>query len=159
MKGLTVVERIIIESLEKRTLSYQEVQNQTGLQDNICFNVLQALILKGLVITDGRNYTMSKHLTEELLEVVNNQEKKKGETLEYIEAMTEYRGQHNFHFKKVALDSRDEKIFKAMLLNLESFLADAHRKSEKEVLLKDQKVVMWAMGDLEQLVNQILTGK
>ncbi len=61
-----------------------------------------------------------------------------------------------FKFKKVAMDSRDEKIFKAMLINLESFLNEAHKKAEKLTPLNEQKIIFWGMANTNQLLNQII---
>jgi hypothetical protein len=57
------------------------------------------------------------------------------------------------------MDSRDEKIFVAMLSNLESFLADAHKKAHASVSVKDRKVVFWGMGNVDKIITQIVTGK
>jgi hypothetical protein len=57
------------------------------------------------------------------------------------------------------MDSRDEKIFIAMLSNLESFLADAHKKAQSTVPVKERKVIFWGLGEVNQLMNQIVAGK
>ena len=53
MKGLSSLERIILEGIGKGVLVYEEIQKQTGLNENVCYNILQALIIRGLVKTDG----------------------------------------------------------------------------------------------------------
>jgi hypothetical protein len=93
------------------------------------------------------------------MEEINGLEARKAESLELIEAVLDQKEQRIFRFQKIALDSRDEKIFVAMLSNLESFLKDAHMKAQQTVPLKDRKVVFWGMGEVSKLMNQVMTGR
>jgi hypothetical protein len=158
MKGLSSLERIILESLGKQVLVYEEIQMQTGLHQNVCFNVLQALIIRGLVSTDGARYKISETLSPLMMEEINGREAKQAESLEMIEAVVDQKDGRVFRFQKIAMDSRDEKIFVAMLSNLESFLADAHKKAQATVPMKDRKVVFWGMGEVKNLMTQIVMG-
>jgi cyanate lyase len=158
MKGLSSLERIILESLGRQTLVYEEIQMQTGLHENVCFNVLQALIIRGLVATDGVRYRIAETLSPLMMEEINGADSKAAESLELIEAVVEQKSDRVFRFQKVAMDSRDEKIFLAMLSNLETFLADVHKKSQGSVPLKERKVVFWGMGEVKTLMSQIVMG-
>lgn len=158
MKGLSSLERIILESLGKQVLVYEDIQQQTGLHENVCFNVLQALVIRGLVNTDGVRYRISESLPPLIMEEINGPEAKQAESLEMIEAVLEQKNGKVFRFQKIAMDSRDEKIFLAMLSNLESFLIDAHRKAQGSVPMKDRKVVFWGMGEVKNLMSQIVMG-
>lgn len=158
MKGLSSLERIILESLGRQTLVYEDIQIQTGLHENVCFNVLQALIIRGLVATDGVRYRITENLSPIIMEEINGAESKAAESLELIEAVVEQKSDRVFRFQKVAMDSRDEKIFLAMLSNLETFLADVHKKSQGSVPLKERKVVFWGMGEVKTLMSQIVAG-
>ncbi len=94
-----------------------------------------------------------------MMEEINGYEARKAESLELIEAVVDQSSDRIFRFSKIAMDSRDEKIFIAMLSNLESFLKDAHVKAQSTVPLKDRKVVFWGMGDVQKLMNQVIVGK
>ena len=159
MKGLSSLERIVLECLGKNTLTYEEVQTQSGLHENVCFNILQALIIRSILKTNGMRYRISENLSPIMLEEINGMEAKIAESLEMIEAVVENKAQRVFRFQKVAMDTRDEKIFLAMLSNLESFLVDAHKKAQSSVPLKERKVVFWGGGDVQSLMNQIVMGK
>lgn len=159
MKGLSSLERIILESIGKQVLVYEDIQMQTGLHENVCYNVLQALIIRGLVSTDGVRYNISKTLSPLIMEEVNGNESKKAESMEMIEALVDQKEGRVFRFQKVAMDSRDEKIFIAMLSNLESFLSDVHKKAQASVPMKDRKVIFWGMGEVKNLMTQIVVGR
>ena len=159
MKGLSSLERIILESIGKGVLVYEEIQKQSGLNENVCYNIIQALIIRGLVKTDGIKYRISESLSPLIIEEINGKEAKEAEYVELMEAVVDLKGDRVFRLQKIAMDSRDEKIFVAMLSNLESFLADAHKKAHASVSVKDRKVVFWGMGNVDKIITQIVTGK
>ena len=158
MKGLSSLERVVLESIGKEVLGYEEIKNQAGLLENVFHNVLQALIIRGLVAMDGTKYRISEKISPLIIEEINGKLAKEAEYLELIEAVIHQKPKKVFHLKKVAMDSKDEKIFGALLYNLESFLADAHKKAEKSTSIKERKVIFWGMSDIESLLTQIVTG-
>lgn len=158
MKGLSSLERIVLECIGTEALSYEMIQMHTGLLDNVCFNVLQALVLRGLLKTDGSHYTVSDMITPLVMEEINGMDAKVAESMELMEALLEQRSERVFRFQKVALSQRDEKIFLAMLSNLDAFLSDAHEKAQKHVPLKDRKVIFWGVGEVKKLMTQIAKG-
>ena len=159
MRGLSSLERVILECIGLESLSYEEVQAQAGLQENVCFNILQALIIRGILKSEGGRYRVNEKISPLMMEEINGIEARKAESLELMEAILEQKGQRIFRFQKVAMDARDEKIFVAMLSNLESFLKDAHQKAKSSVPLKERKVVFWGMGEVQSLMNQVMTGR
>ncbi len=159
MKGLSSLERSVLECLGKKNLTYEEIHFQSGLHENVCFNILQALIIRGVLATDGARYRISENLSPLIQEEINGMDAKLAESLELIEAVLDQPAGRNFKFAKIAMDSRDEKIFLAMLLNLETFLLDAHKKSEANVPLKDRKVIFWGVGEVNTLMHQMIRGK
>lgn len=159
MKGLSSLERNVLECLGKSAMSYTEIQSQSGLHENVCFNVLQALIIRGILMTDGSHFQIAHNLSPMIMEEINGQEAKEAESLELMEAVVGQGGNKVFRLKKVAMDERDEKIFLAMLSNLESFLVDAHKKAQSSVPLKSRKVVFWGVGEVQHLMTQILNGR
>jgi predicted DNA-binding transcriptional regulator len=159
MRGLSSLERIVIETLGKNGMNYEEIQRQSGLQENVCFNILQALIIRGILKNESGKYKINEHISPLMMEEMNGLEARKAESLELIEAVLDQETDRYFRFQKVALDSRDEKIFLAMLSNLESFLKDAHMKAQSSVPLKERKVIFWGMGDVQKLMKQVMIGR
>lgn len=159
MKGLSSLERTVLECIGTKKLTYFEVQEQTGLHENVCFNILQALVIRNIITTDGLRYRISERLSPIMMEEINGPEAKIAESLELIEAVMERESKKHFRFKKVALDERDEKIFLAMLSNLDSFLVDAHKKAEGSIPIGERKVVFWGVSELKGLMSQIVNGR
>lgn len=159
MKGLSSLERVILECIGTQELSYEEIHSQSGLQENVCFNLLQALIIRGLLKSEAGNYRINPNISPLMMEEINGIEARKTESLELMEAVVDQNENRVFRFQKIAMDSRDEKIFIAMLANLDSFLKDAHQKAQKTVPVKERKVVFWGMGQVNMLMKQIMDGR
>jgi hypothetical protein len=159
MKGLTSLERVIVESLGKQGLPFEKIQEQTGLQENVCFNLIQALIIKGIISFDKNMYKINPNISPLIIEEINGKDAKREESLELIEAIIEMNSERIYRLQKVALDEKDEKIFKAMLYNLESFLKEANQKSQSTLTLKNKKIVFWGMSDVQKVINQIVVGE
>jgi hypothetical protein len=159
MRGLSSLERVVLEVIGNQKLSYEVVQAQSGLQENVCFNIIQALIIRGILRMENGNYKVNENISPLMMDEINGIESRKAESLELIEAVLDQNQNRVFRFQKVAMDSRDEKIFVAMLSNLESFLKDAHQKAQSSVPVKDRKVVFWGMGEVHKLMNQVMMGR
>ncbi|MFP5385316.1 MAG: hypothetical protein ACLGHN_04515 [Bacteriovoracia bacterium] len=160
MKGLSSLERVVLECFSNKALSYEEIHQQSGLQENVCFNIIQALIIRGILkIEKGGGYAISENISPLLMDEVNGVEARKAESLELMEAVLEQKSDRVFRFQKVAMDARDEKIFLAMLCNLESFLKDAHQKAQSLIPVKERKVVFWGMGQVQTLMKQVMEGR
>jgi hypothetical protein len=156
MRGLSSLERVVLETIGLQGLSYDEVQSQSGLQENVCFNILQALVIRGLLRVEAGKYRIGQNIPPLVMEEINGVEARKAEWLEMIEAVIDQKENKVFRFQRVAMDSRDEKIFMAMLSNLESFLKDAHNKSQSSIPVKQRKVIFWGLGQVDRLLNQVL---
>lgn len=159
MKGLSNLERNILECIGKQKSSFDEILYQTGIHENVCFNILQALIIRGLLKFENNLYRINESISPLLMEEINGLEAKRSESLELIEAIIEQQSEKIFKFQKIAMDSRDEKIFKAMLSNLESFLKDAHLKAQNSTPLKERKIIFWGMGDVDKSMKHIMMEK
>ena len=159
MKGLSSLERIVLECVGNKLVSYEEIQTQSGLHENVCFNIIQALIIRGILRSEAGNYTVSNNISPLMMEEINGIEARQSESMELMEAVIEQKLGRVFRFQKIAMDARDEKIFLAMLSNLDSFLQDAHKKAQQTVPHKERKVVFWGMGEVQVLMNQMVSGR
>lgn len=158
MKGLSTLERIILETISTKELSHQQIISESGLHPNVCSNLLQALVMRGFLRTNGLTYHINKNIPESLKEDVNCKESKHAESLEIIEATIDLENHRYFRLQKIALDDKDLRIFHAMLVNLDSFLKEAHQKSQREIPLKDRQVIFWGYAQVDTLMNQLVMG-
>lgn len=77
MKSLSSLERTVLECLGKQSLLYTDIQEQSGLHENVCFNIIQALIIRGIIHTDGVRYKIKETLSPLMLEEINGVEARK----------------------------------------------------------------------------------
>jgi cyanate lyase len=158
MKGLSSIERVILECIGNKSVTFEHVIHQTGLHENICFNVLQALLIRGILQSSEGRFKTSENISALILAEINSSEAKKFECLELMEALVEQKLNKAFRFQKIAMDEKDERIFLAMLSNLESFLGEAHKKAEKITPMKDRRIIFWGVAEVHTLLNQLIRG-
>jgi len=153
MKGLIIHERIILESLSKTPLDFQSLQKKTGLQEDMSFRIIQGLIIKGLIQNEGGKLSLCQKISDEELNQLNGPEARKLESLEFIEKIVRHGPGKDFKIARFALTRHDEKIFRAMIYNLESFLKDCHQKNKKGIPVKEQTLVFYGLGSVETLMQ------
>jgi len=159
MKSLSSLERTILECIGSSKMTYGEVQYQAGLHENVCFNLLQALLIRGFLKCEDGKYRINSEISNQIIEEVNGYDAKNSEYLELIESILNNKVERVFQMKKIALGPEDERIFNAMLSNLETFLNDSHRKSKSTTPMKNRKVIFWGMGEVQKMMGMIATGK
>ena len=152
---ITSIERFILETIENDHKTFQQILNESGLQENTCFNTLQALVIKNIISTNGIYYFINKNLTKEIVEKINSPRSKIQESVELIENYLNSSGD-DFVISKVAMNDKDHKIFKAMLKNMESFLKDCHLKTKNEVSYKDRTFVFWGLTKNQKIINEMV---
>lgn len=151
---ITSIERFILETLESKEMTYEKIKDESGLKDNVCFNTLQALVIKNIVITNGAFYSINRKLCLESVKKINSPLHKTQENNELLEhfLLTQ---KDSFVLTKVAMNEKDQKIFKAMLKNLESFVKDCHHSNQAEISYKERSFVFWGMTKNENIIKEI----
>ena len=159
MKGLSTIERLILETLGTKNLTHQAIISESGLHPNVCLNLLQALVMRGFLKTDGLSYQINKNISEQLKIEVNNLESKHAESLEMIEATLDLDQNRYFRMQKIALDEKDLKLFHAMMINLDLFLIEANKKSNEKIPLKKRQIIFWGHAQVNHVMNQLIMGR
>jgi len=156
MLPITSLERNILELLNNSSFSLHEISSKTGYEKHLTLKILRDLIEKKLVTFDGIKFSTVPTIPEETIKIINSPEVILSETMEYIETIIENKKSNLFHFKKIILSESDEKIFNAMLVNLEIFLKNSQNKKSSSKDIKDQKVVFWGMGKMDSISKQMI---
>src|SRR5690606_17623443 len=151
---ITSIERFVLETIDNKQMSYDEIKNECGLKDNVCFNTLQALVIKNIVTTNGATYTINKNISSENISKINHPIHKAQESSELVESFL-LTSKDAFVLSKVALNEKDQKIFRAMLKNLEDFINDCHKSNKKNISYKDRSFIFWGMTKNQHLINEV----
>lgn len=152
---ITSIERFILETVENEMKTFNDILNESGLQENVCFNTLQALVIKNIISTNGLHYFINKNIPKGTVERINSSRFKNQESLELIEHFLNTTTE-DFIISKVALNNKDYTIFKAMLKNLDSFIKDCHSRAKKEIQYKDRTFVFWGMTKNENIIKEMV---
>lgn len=159
--GLLLVERMILESLEKGEKNIADLVQDTGLKTNLICNIIAHLVMDNIIHLRKGKYYLNLAEKEKWLPLVNNksliQQEVKELFISLINAHFELseKKQYGLKVKKIWLNSMDEKILEAHFNNLNEFIENlekypARRKSEK---LKEKRVIFWGQsfyGDLAE---------
>lgn len=151
---ITSIERFILETLDKKQMSYEEIRRESGLKDNVCFNTLQALVIKNIIAIHGVYYSINRNISPENVNRINHPLHKAQESSELFENFL-LTSKEAFVLSKIALNDKDQKIFKAMLKNLEDFLNDCHKNNQKNIPYKDRSFIFWGMTKNQHLINEV----
>ena len=63
--GMTIFERIILESLEKEQSTLKKIKEDTALNENILGRSLQHLVAKNMVLVEREVYSLNQKNKEE----------------------------------------------------------------------------------------------
>lgn len=158
MKGLTIHERAVLEVVGSSNLRFEQIQQRSGLIQEMLFKIVQGLIIKGLLKNQDGGFTISNNISPDMLETMNGKRARSLESIEFIENVIQKGSTEDFKYQRFALTKSEEKIFKAMLYNIEGFLKDSHLKNSKVIPLKDHKIIFWGLGEVKDMMKLLTEG-
>lgn len=159
MYSLTILERMILESLSKSKKSVLELIYDIDLEIELIQNAIEELKQRNLVkaskgiveinIEELTKWNQSEHIKDSLREEIK----------EILEASidTYFANPENsmVRIKKVNMSSDEKKIFNAMISNLDNFIKGL-TESKKNQSVKDQEVIFWGFSGYRNLAEQIM---
>ena len=147
---------MILECLGSTTKSMQTLQNKTNIKKDILNRVLQSLISRNIVIISANMYSLNTNLLDDIKREMNNTNSLLCEVNEVINSCVRSKlnedNEQSFKLKKVNMNEREEKIYKGLLYNLESFLGSLTKNDH----VSEQKIIFWGEGKYEDIKNSIL---
>lgn len=158
MNPLTILERHILELIVQEEKNFDEITASIKLSQHSSKSALEKLLAKGFISFDSskKTYFLNKNLSNQNLLELKNKELLLSEssfiTKSTIKAQLNQEPNTTFKLKKAYLNSSDEKVFKAMLINLESFL-EQHRTNSKNT---EQKIIFWGETSYENIYTNTL---
>lgn len=162
-QGALLVERMILESLVKKTKNLLALSEDTGLNENFLKIVLQEMICKGWVIFELGDYRLREAELSEWAGEINRDENLKGEVKELLDSMValhfreQLKGPRAFlKIQKLELTDDEEKLLNSHLKGLEIFFKNIRNSRMKKPIkehTKRQKIVVWGAGIYEDLVG------
>lgn len=155
--NLTILERMILESIQVKPSNISELSQLTSIDRIIVQKITNDLLARNILVHIDNALTINKHMS---LTIKKELEDKQGllcEINEVINSCIRERVDHecesSFKMKKVNMNEREFKIYKGLLYNLESFITSL----KKDENIKDQKIIFWGEGKYEDIKNNILS--
>lgn len=162
-KSLLIVERIVIEALESKSLYLSELKEQTGLADGLLKAVLSHLIKQGFLNYRRGLYELNWDNKEQWLPRIQNKESIKAEIKELFNTLVNniflHEGSGSLKVKKVWLEPLEREELERKLKEIDSFLESIkNRRKYRPVkeLTKGKQVLFYGHSAYEELVDGLL---
>ena len=141
---MTIVERMILESLAKGTKSIPKLAEDTGLQTQVLINALRTLLKSGILMDEHTKFRLNPHAIQKM------PRDKRDEVKDLMEGIADQffeKRRASLRLTKVWMTQEDEKIFKVLLGNIDQFLGDLEKyNSKNDFSLQEKKVFYWGMA-------------
>jgi predicted transcriptional regulator len=166
MSGVLVIERIVLESLEKRGKELFELVKDTKLDQNLLKNVLSHLINKGIIKRQDKGvFVLNNETKSRWLSEINNRSSVGHELKELFSSLVnnffkeEVKKRTNLNMKKVYLTSKERDALDQKFKEIDQFLAqiaiERQRLPLKEITA-DKQVLFWGRSIYKDLVDEQL---
>lgn len=162
MKGLMLLERVVLESIAKKNRRLNEISRDIDLSQEIVLTILARLSSKGLIFYSDVGYDLTQN--QLAWHTVNRDEAIKDELKELSENLVDTclskKEKNLYKLQKITLDEKEEKILNSLLNSVESYinnLREDRRKSNKsKESTSKQKVIFWGHSNYSDvLLNSI----
>lgn len=164
--GVLVIERLVMESLEKKQKNILELVDDTGLKKKWIVPVLYGLKGRGILKEANEVFEIDYESKVRWLPVVNKREFLKSEVSEIFRSIInqKFSGESGteglLNLKKIWLTNEEEKVFKALFSNLEQFVDNVQgqrRLKPQKERIGEQKVILWAYSSYQNLIENLIS--
>ncbi|MAF77610.1 MAG: hypothetical protein CME60_05555 [Halobacteriovoraceae bacterium] len=162
-KSLLIIERIVVESLFKKSLDFEKLKVQTSLSESLLQAVLGQLIQKGILVFKNYEYELNWEHKSLWLPIVTDKEGAKAEIKELFSSLVNqiYEKEEGAKLKvqKIYLNQREKEELERKLADIDSFIQGVRNQRKvfpvKENISK-QQVVFYGHCEYRSLVDEIL---
>jgi DNA-binding IscR family transcriptional regulator len=166
MSGVLIIERIVLESLEKKSKNLEEIHEDTKLDTNLIKSILSHLINKGIVsMISGGQFELNKKNQKNWIKEINNKKAVSFELKELFSSLVnnyfkeEVKQTAQLKMKKVYLTKSEKDALDQKFKEIDQFLAqianERQRLPRKEVTAEKQ-VLIWGHSPYKALVDEQL---
>ena len=165
--GLLVVERMLLESLEKGEKDLEGIEKDTGLFRGLLGNLIPGLVHRGII--DYRNgvYFLNRKQKNEWLPVINDRENIKEEMQEMFSSLIQRKFSksderaEDLRVQKIWLTDEEYRLLESQLKSLDMFIQNIKDKRKRHPLknkevTREKKVIFWGQATYADLVKGTL---
>ena len=162
-KSLLVIERIVLESLERGALALEELESQSGLDGALLKAVIFELINRGFIHRNKGRYSLDWNNKQSWLPILKNKEGVKAEIKELFSSLVnrQYESESNstLRVQKIWLKPEEKEDLERRLKDIDFFIENIREKrrtrpvSEK---VSQRQVLFYGSSQYDSLVDTIL---
>ncbi len=162
-KSLLVVERIVLESLEKGALELDELGLQCGLNKPLLQAVLFELINRGVVSYSGNEYCLDWKNRENWISLLKNKEGMKAEIKELFSSLVNRKYEEdeasNLKVQKIWLMPKEKEDLERRLKDIDYFIENIKESRKTRPVsekVSQRQVLFYGSSRYDNLVQSIL---
>lgn len=169
MDGLLVVERMIVESLEKKGRSFYEIHEDTGINLGALTKLLDRLINRGILLYKKGFYWLNRDPESTWIKEINRTENLKDEVSEVMHSLIDVRFEKSdknksdqkdyLKLQKIWLTKEEERLLQAQLKSIELFISNIREMRKKESVVEktsEKSIVFWGKAAYRDVISPVL---
>lgn len=151
MYNITLLDRMIINSVSKKNRNIQAIATDTNLSCDIIKIVLEDLLIKNIFTLKASEYFINQYLNTDQVKGINSKDSIDVEKIQI--AKSALKKEAGFNLEKFALSKKDEVIFEGMLKSLKMFIDSS---KIKDATTKEENLFFWGQNNYSDIVNSTL---
>lgn len=151
MYRITLLDRLIINSLTKNNSSIQSISVDTEIESKVVEMVIQDLVVKNIIVFKEDKFSLNKNMNKEQIDEINNIQDLNNEKICIAKSLITKN--ENFNLKKFSLSPKDHILFEGMLKNITQFL-DCNQVKESQT--KSENLFIFGFGNYTQIVKDTI---
>lgn len=160
MSGLLIIERFVIESLNKRERTLHELVKDTGLEIGIVKNILSNLKMRNIICFKDSVYSLNLQTKDRWLNQINSSQNRCEEIKElFTSLVNEYfnkeQREAELKYKKVFLTKQEEAVLGIYLDKVDSYLNEISKKKRVKNT-KEQKIFVWGSANYGKMMDSYI---
>jgi predicted transcriptional regulator len=153
MRKLTLVDRMVLESIHKSDKNIASIQIDTTLPIAIVNSVIENLLTQGLILINKNSYSVNDNMSEDLVSYLKNQRELFVQVKALIcECVHERNPEISFYKAYLAPD--DEKILATLFYNIESFIKNLNKNKKPT---KDETFIFWGKENYAKAIHSYIS--
>lgn len=155
MHKLTLLDQMVLESLNKSDKTLNSLMEDTSLPISLCNKVLENLLIQNIITISNNNYSISKYLSNSVKDLLKDKKHISRQLKALIdECIYLNQQENNLSYYKVNISDEDEKILNAMFINIESFINQLKNKKGET---KNEKFIFWGKENYSKLIHSYIS--
>lgn len=153
MRNLTIVDRMVLESINKSDKNITAIQIDTSLPIKIINSVIENLLAQGFINLSKNHFIINPNMTDDLKKFLKDET----EVISQIKSLIcecVHQSMPDISFYKIAIKPDDMKILNTLFYNVESFIKGLKKTKG---ITKDETFVFWGKENYAKAIHSYIS--